>query len=618
MYGNRLVRAYFGAARARDTRRPHWFTGFDFRDNVSMSQLSYNQADPHRRRFHQPPENRRLFHVVNVALNIVAPDGDRLEWQQRKAASFTVSPLHSGSAAVVSRNEGNAARGYMPSEKYSGEDGISLGRAMTISGAAASPNMGYHSSSAVAFVMTFFNVRLGWWLPNPGSVGRGAWSHSEPFWALRPLYWEALGMTTAGRPYVYLSDGGHFDNLGLYEMVRRRCKRIVVVDASADPQRTYGDLQSTLQKIRIDLGVTIDFPPGALDKSRRFAAAEIRYADADGTRGVLYCIKPMLSGDEPVDVQHYARESHARDATNAFPHQSTADQFFNEEQFESYRVLGLHSLAALLGSDGPVEWPDYEKLKATYIEEKTAMAAKRGEKADRCGCPAGAAGAAAAAGANGPGGGMGHLFSRLSGAAQSMGQGALVATAVTVGGVVGVTGAVALKDSTVSLKPGTELVISKGSMEELQKTKLGFDPPKVEIPDGKGAADVRLELKGALNELKTLLATQNQQNENVRRLAEATRTLEERLRDISKTPPDNKGDSPRAGAKGGSTTGDAAQDLTKAINDLSAAIARLPSELGKTGNPKDPALTGGAWLKDISDKLGRIEETTRRNVRGGQ
>ncbi len=108
------------------------------------------------------------FHVVNVALNLVS--GQRLAWQQRKAQSFTVSPLHSG----------NYELGYRDSAEYGGRDGITLGTAVTISGAAASPSMGYHSSPVKGFVMTLLNARLGAWLGNPGDAGERTWRQDGP------------------------------------------------------------------------------------------------------------------------------------------------------------------------------------------------------------------------------------------------------------------------------------------------------------------------------------------------------------------------------------------------------------------------------------------------------
>jgi hypothetical protein len=220
---------------------------------------------PEERRVHEAPictivrdgngelETRPPLHIINMALNLVS--GDKLAWQQRKAESFTVSPLHSGSVNV----------GYRPTSQYGGViDGISLGTAVTISGAAASPNMGYHSSPALSFLLTLFNVRLGAWLGNPGpvgqkgTVGEEVYRQGNPFTTLSPLIAEALGKTSDDYPWVYLSDGGHFENLGLYEMVLRRCHSIIVSDAGCDPRFSFEDLGNAVRKIRTDLGVPIE------------------------------------------------------------------------------------------------------------------------------------------------------------------------------------------------------------------------------------------------------------------------------------------------------------------------------------------------------------------------
>ena len=317
MYGNRLVRAYLGASRY--PRTPHPFTGFDPKDNVYMSELCPADQD----------SPCKLFHVVNLALNLVK--ADRLEWQQRKAESFTVSALHSGSLNL----------GYQCSASYGGKHGMSLGKAVTISGAAASPNMGFHSSTLVAFLMTFFNVRLGWWLPNPGEAGKAVWKRDEPGLGLRPLMAEALGRTTDKTRYVYLSDGGHFENLALYEMVFRRCGLIVLVDAGCDPKYEYEDLAGAVRKIRADMGIPITFsdlprPAGEKEPGSHYAIGKIHYTEIGEDRdGTIIYIKPVLTGDEDVDVRRYATAH--KDPKNPFPQQSTMDQFFDEAQFESYR-----------------------------------------------------------------------------------------------------------------------------------------------------------------------------------------------------------------------------------------------------------------------------------------
>ena len=341
VYRNRLVRAFLGSSRPR--RNPNAFSGFDEDDNPAMSSLW-----PRRHRGGGWPTftDWRPFHVINMALNVVSTH--HLSWQERKAESFTVSPLHSGSACKAFRR----------SDEYGGKTGISLGTAMAISGAAASPNMGYHSSPGITFLLALFNVRLGWWLGNPGAEGETTFRLPGPDVALKPLIEETFGLTTDERPYIYLSDGGHFENLGLYEMVRRRCRHIVAVDAGCDPGYSFEDLGNAVRKIAIDLGVKIRFH--GLDRLKKrdpkcpilgagipyHAIGEIDYPAADGGDeddfGVILYIKPGYHGVENADVCAYAI------ANPEFPHQSTGDQFFDESQFESYRALGFEITDGIL------------------------------------------------------------------------------------------------------------------------------------------------------------------------------------------------------------------------------------------------------------------------------
>ncbi len=324
LYRNRLVRAYLGAS--RDSRHPDMATGFSSLDDFQLSHLAKNG------------NAQKPLLVINTALNQTF--GEQLGWQERKAMSFTMSPLHCGNFLKV---------GYQRTEGYGGP--VSLGTAMTISGAAASPNMGYHSSPLLAFVMTFFSIRLGSWLPNPGMADSKSWIKEYPSLEIFPLVSELFGFSTSKRRYVNLSDGGHFENLGLYEMVARRCKFIVVVDGGEDPKFEYEDLGNALRKIRIDLGIPITFPyplipPGEGDgpwfqEHPHVAVAKIEYGKVDGEKvscGTLIYLKPHLWKRIPADILTYARWN------SAFPHQSTGDQFFTESQFESYRALG-HELA---------------------------------------------------------------------------------------------------------------------------------------------------------------------------------------------------------------------------------------------------------------------------------
>jgi hypothetical protein len=287
-------------------------------------------------------ENPVPLHIVNMTLNLVS--GEKLAWRDRKAASFTVTSLHSG----------NRWLGYRDSAEYGGPRGISLGTAMAISGAAVSPNRGYSSSPVITFLLTLFNARLGWWLGNPGEKGHETYRRRGPKDSLQTLVAEALGNTHDESEYVFLSDGGHFDNLGLYEAVLRRARRIIVCDATADGKYAFGDLANAVRKIRIDLGVPIHFetmyigPTDARDNVGKYCAlGGILYSCVDNPQpdqygyrenfdGNLIYIKPAVYRDCPTDVSNYKKQS------AGFPHETTVDQFFSETQFESYRALGSH------------------------------------------------------------------------------------------------------------------------------------------------------------------------------------------------------------------------------------------------------------------------------------
>jgi len=221
---------------------------------------------------------------------------------------------------------------------------------MTISGAAKSPSEGYSSSPATAFLMTLFNVRLGAWLANPARQFKQDLQLSGPRHAVWPLISEMLGRTDERGHYLYLTDGGHFDNLGLYEMIRRRCRFILIVDADQDEDCKFDDLGRSVRQVFIDFDVDIRFDDvliqsreAQVDKpvSPAFAVARIRYPE-DVEPGWLIYLKPSYHiHNAPIDVRAYA------EANAAFPHETTLDQWFSESQFESYRRLGYYLASRL-------------------------------------------------------------------------------------------------------------------------------------------------------------------------------------------------------------------------------------------------------------------------------
>ncbi|OZA40970.1 MAG: hypothetical protein B7X81_14605, partial [Hydrogenophilales bacterium 17-61-76] len=200
------------------------------------------------------------------------------------------------------------------------------------------PNMGYHSSPALTFLMTVFNVRLGHWSPNPANENH--WTQHDPPFGGIYLLSELFGRTQHTSPFVYLSDGGHFENLGIYELVRRRCACIIAIDAGEDGNSHFDDLGNAIRKCYADFGVVIDIHAEDLENGYSAVGRVIYPFSAETAEqppeGCLIYIKPRLTGAEPADLLNY-KCTHP-----GFPHESTRDQWFDESQFESYRKLGHH------------------------------------------------------------------------------------------------------------------------------------------------------------------------------------------------------------------------------------------------------------------------------------
>ena len=277
---------------------------------------------------------------MNCALNLGGSSD--LALHTRHSASFTLSPLHCGSSYKSRTQSGDTDElGYVPTAQYGGKVGApTLGQAVSVSGAAASPNMGYHTSPVVAFLLTVFNIRLGWWFPNPLQLKRLADALPSPRWNLPYLFAELFGLATDKSRFLMISDGGHFENLGVYELIKRRCALIIVSDAECDPALAFEGLGTLIRvcevdyrtKIRIDvqsLRPTKESPDWS---SRRCAVGRIDYPE--GRPGVLVYLKASMTGHEDTAVLQY-KASHP-----TFPHESTGDQFYREDQFESYRALG--------------------------------------------------------------------------------------------------------------------------------------------------------------------------------------------------------------------------------------------------------------------------------------
>jgi len=348
-YRNRLVRCYLGASNPKRTPQP--FTGFDPDDDLPLKDLAVNYPGP--------------YPILNAAINITS--GAELGYATRRAKSFVLTPLYCGydvifpgagqgrfrleNACELSFSKTELGRTAGSLTRMTTDDGIALGTAMAISGAAASPNMGYFTSPATGLFMTLFDVRLGWWMGNSRFPPK--WKSAGPTWGLGYLFSELVAQSDQNKGYVYLSDGGHFENLAVYELIKRHCQVIVACDAGCDDNYDFEDLLGLIEKVRTDFGarIKIDFskirPKDGRESEVNYVAGDIFYDPQNpNDRGKLFYVKASLPPRQdksdvnqnslPDDVWRYA-EKH-----KTFPHQSTADQWFDELQFESYRALGQH------------------------------------------------------------------------------------------------------------------------------------------------------------------------------------------------------------------------------------------------------------------------------------
>ena len=314
------------------------------------------------------PGSAAPYHLVNVTLNL---QGARnLDLAGRDADFFVLAARYSGSPTT----------GYCRTTELEKRDPhLNLGTAMAISGAGLSPNQGTGTVKSLVYLTALLNLRLDYWLANPRRV-----SSASAFRRLRlsasvgPLYLlkEAWGMLDGHGTFVNVSDGGHLENLGVYELLRRRCRWIIAVDASEDQPMSFPALMDVIRYARIDMGITIAIDveelrliaSGASARStRHFTVGVIDYGDNE--RGHLVYVKSSLSGDEPETIRQY------RQMNPTFPQESSSNQSFTERQFEAYRALGEHIITNMLATDIGAEWPMQPHVERAALREEFVGAA---------------------------------------------------------------------------------------------------------------------------------------------------------------------------------------------------------------------------------------------------
>jgi hypothetical protein len=295
------------------------------------------------------------YHIINT--NIVLVSSIIAKFRGRGGDNFILTPGYCGSNAT----------GWRETSAFM-EDRMTLSTAMAISGAAVNPSTGVGGDGVtrqpfLSMLMGLLNIRLGYWAPNPDP-------DRQPLMPTPNFVYPGLSEMIMRRNlneksrFVQLSDGGHFENLGLYELIRRKARLIIACDGAADADCKFGDLSNALEKIRADFGVLIDIKAKQLEDMipckedvedlnayarRGYIVAKILYPD--GVPGMLIYIKSTFFGALSADLYGY------KQSQSEFPDEPTSDQFFDEKQFEAYRELGYQTAWEMMNDPDVKEEP---------------------------------------------------------------------------------------------------------------------------------------------------------------------------------------------------------------------------------------------------------------------
>ncbi len=415
LYKARLTRAYLGASNPARHSGSQRASVLDTHPDDDTSLQDYFATGSATGALHQAAP----LHLINVTVNETVDGQSQVQQQDRKGSNLAFGPcgmslgvrhhaifagdkVYAPSADLQLAPSADRFRVFAYPEAQWQAEPLSLGSLVAISGAAFSTGIGARTNFFLSLLCGLANVRLGYWWDS--GVAPGSRQHARHIARWRralahylPVYSFLLAELLArfrgpSWQHWYLSDGGHFENMGGYELIRRQLPLTLIVDAEADPDYTYDGLGDLVRKARLDFGAEIEFLHeaelrelgvwpliGTLDSLRRYPrpqpavtvagapaspplsqshAALARVKFADGSSGWLLYVKPTLTGAEPADLQEYLA-SHP-----AFPHEPTIDQFFDENQWESYRRLGQH-IGELLCSQGADGWDLAQRLRDT-------------------------------------------------------------------------------------------------------------------------------------------------------------------------------------------------------------------------------------------------------------
>jgi hypothetical protein len=331
------------------------------------------------------------YPLINTCLNLMNPEKDEAFQGTKTSDYFLLSPFHCGSKLV----------GYVPTNRYLDYQRMTLPAAVTISAAAVNPGMGMYSNRMLSLFMTIFNARLGFWISNPLILVK---ARAIVWWPLY-FFYELLGRIGSENKMINISDGGHIENLGAYELLRRGCRLIISVDAGEDALYSFADLNNFIIRARNEMGLEIRFRPHEQPEelirprptqvysAKRYAVADIykcweEVADPtekDGKKIINYSEKER-NALGPIGTFVYVKSSvrapegkpdlDKKDELKfgtykykiyhpEFPHEPTSDQFFDKIQWESYFQLGRYIGAEVLGVkdlEAAAEKPTVEDL----------------------------------------------------------------------------------------------------------------------------------------------------------------------------------------------------------------------------------------------------------------
>lgn len=211
------------------------------------------------------------YPLINTCLNLQSPGGGESFKGSKANDYFLLSPLYCGAKLVD----------YVRTGDFPGYDEMTLPAATTISAAAVNPGMGNYSNKVLSVVMTLLNARLGFWVNNPKK--RLSQSRYIVWWPFY-FFYELFSKINTDNRKLNISDGGHIENLAVYELLRRRCRLIIAVDAGADPKGMFTDLNNLTIRARNELGIAIQFreqPEEMLTARPSHGYAQKRFVTAD-------------------------------------------------------------------------------------------------------------------------------------------------------------------------------------------------------------------------------------------------------------------------------------------------------------------------------------------------